>query len=250
MARETILGGTLQPASTADFSRYDTRKNGDAASRCNTDGHVTTKGGMPEPGGDSQKVEDDTPQRTSGGDTTMAGPEPDAAKLDGPAPETQVTPAPDASAPELTRPDVPTASADEIQRPSTSSGWFAWFSKTPAVRDALPSAEPTPVEQSRDAEMEQSSQPHKAVSDDKTTPAPQPIPQPVSQPAPQPAPEPASQLASQPASQSATQPALPTASWYELYTLLYILLIANHVALTNIWPSQGFLSGQVRLLSR
>lgn len=129
VARETILGGTLQPDSTADFSRFDAAKPSDSASIKSTNQSIKSLRKIAENGAIAEG---------SGGNEEHSG----AAQADMPE-------APQDNA-ESSRPAVPDGGAVQAeeeqppplptspQRPATSSGWIGWIwpSSAAAQEDA------------------------------------------------------------------------------------------------------------------
>jgi hypothetical protein len=125
LARENILGGTLQPASAPDFTRFESKKpaldeaSGSAEATQPTE---STAIDAPKPDDGSRMDVDEAPQPAS----QPAPTEPQTNDLNK---------ASDSMAGDVPMPETP-------QRPSTSSGWFdGWFGRSPAPSIALQSEE-------------------------------------------------------------------------------------------------------------
>lgn len=147
--RETILGSPLKAGSTPDFSRFESKRTGDAASlsgasqasvntmpkarETDTDGPAT-KDDATAPVQDAQK---DNPKNN---DTTSKDATEDAKK------DTSKASAAPAPAVDVEMHDTPPA-ADTPQRPSTSSGWLGgWFTSNPVPEKKPTETENTPQE--------------------------------------------------------------------------------------------------------
>ncbi|KAK3379856.1 hypothetical protein B0T24DRAFT_172238 [Lasiosphaeria ovina] len=139
VARETILGGTLQPKSTADFSRFDTKKSADSMS---IDGVAPLTSSLPKIHEDEAATNEQVPNPAPEVDENATA-KPGDAQIKRVDDET----IPDA-APSAKPQDTGLQATDEpVPKPPTTSSWRGWFgnktvTQEPSISEPAPPSPP------------------------------------------------------------------------------------------------------------
>ncbi|KAK3934922.1 hypothetical protein QBC46DRAFT_398644 [Diplogelasinospora grovesii] len=174
VARETIMGGTLKPKATADFSRFDTKKVADSMS---LDGIPASTPSLPNIAESRPRVEEEAPKPMKDvTDNNSSKPDEGNAKSGSEEQSTEMPPPAGQAATQA----LPT---EPVQGPSSSPGWFGWFGRaaitepTPATPVADKPPEPAQPEPAKEMEVEEPApQVPETAAQETPTAAPAPAP--------------------------------------------------------------------------
>ncbi|EON99100.1 hypothetical protein UCRPA7_5321 [Phaeoacremonium minimum UCRPA7] len=160
VAKETILGGTMKPSSTPDFSRFDTKKSIDTVNFDPPDHSTTTLPNIPETATDAPKEESkaklpqessmsgDSQKKSDDGNTENGKPAMNSVQAEHPSAEASQPP------------------------PTASTSWLTWFARPSTATEAkAPEAEAAPQEAPKESVQPQQPPAEPMQIDTRTPPA-------------------------------------------------------------------------------